>query len=138
MSLSCARCGKDRGPHGCCSCGRYAVVQVAQDTELVCAHCGQPWPLGGMHYRCPSCGLVGAKWVKAEATQTQQDDPAGWLSDERIREIKHGAEATEAEVLALAGEVRERRRPDTVNPATFNGQPNPQESWRDRPPLLPV
>lgn len=37
------------------------------------------------------------------------DDPT-WVSDERIREIKHGDDATRKEVLALAGEVRERRR----------------------------
>lgn len=35
-------------------------------------------------------------------------DPT-WLTDERIREIKHGDDATRQEVLALAGEVRERR-----------------------------
>jgi len=33
-----------------------------------------------------------------------------WLTDERIGEIKHGDDATPAEVLALAGEVRVRRR----------------------------
>lgn len=38
-------------------------------------------------------------------------DPT-WLTDERIRQIKHGEEATIGEVLALAGEVRDRRRHD--------------------------
>jgi hypothetical protein len=33
-----------------------------------------------------------------------------WLTDERIGEIKHGDDATPAEALALAGEVRVRRR----------------------------
>jgi hypothetical protein len=37
------------------------------------------------------------------------NDPK-WLTDKRIRDIKHGDDATPAEVLALAGEVRERRR----------------------------
>lgn len=52
-----------------------------------------------------------------------EKDPS-WLTDERIREIKHGDNAAPSEVQALAGEVRERRR---VMQA---------ESWRDRPPLL--
>jgi hypothetical protein len=38
-----------------------------------------------------------------------QSDPT-WLTDARIREIKRGDDATKAEALALAGEVRERRR----------------------------
>jgi alkylated DNA nucleotide flippase Atl1 len=37
------------------------------------------------------------------------EDPS-WLTDARIREIKHGDDATYREVQALAGEVRERRR----------------------------
>ena len=52
-----------------------------------------------------------------------EEDPT-WLTDERIREIKHGEDATPEEALALAGEVRVRRR-------AMKG-----ESWRDRPPLL--
>jgi hypothetical protein len=40
-------------------------------------------------------------------------DP-GWLTDARIREIKHGDDATRKEVLSLAGEVRERRRECTT------------------------
>ena len=34
-----------------------------------------------------------------------EKDPT-WLTDERIREIKHGDDATPSEILALAGEVR--------------------------------
>lgn len=37
-------------------------------------------------------------------------DPT-WVSDKRIREIKHGSDdVMQSEALALAGEVRERRR----------------------------
>lgn len=50
-------------------------------------------------------------------------DPT-WVTDERIIEIKQGFTATEAEVLALAGEVRVRRR--AMKSAT----------WRDKPALL--
>ncbi len=46
------------------------------------------------------------------------------LTDERIREIKTGADATREEMLALAGEVRVRRRAMQ------------SETWHDRPPLL--
>lgn len=42
-------------------------------------------------------------------------DPS-WLTDERIREIKHGDDATRKEVLALAGEVRELRREQADDP----------------------
>jgi len=50
-------------------------------------------------------------------------DPT-WLTDDRIRELKQGEDATPEEVLALAGEVRVRRR-------AMQG-----ETWHDRPPLL--
>jgi len=52
-----------------------------------------------------------------------EHDPT-WLTDERIREIKHGDDATPAEVQALAGEVRCRRRARQA------------ESWRDKPSML--
>ena len=52
-----------------------------------------------------------------------ETDPT-WLTDERIRDIKQGDEGTRAELLALAGEVRARRRAMTA------------ETWRDKPALL--
>ena len=52
-----------------------------------------------------------------------EKDPS-WLTDERIREIKQGEEATPGEILALAGEVRVRRRAMK------------SDSWRDKPSML--
>lgn len=54
------------------------------------------------------CDTVKAEAVVA-AKLKPKPDPA-WLSDKRIREIKHGEEYSDSEVLALAGEVREYRR----------------------------
>ena len=39
------------------------------------------------------------------AMKNPHSDPT-WLTDERIREIKHGDDAMPSEILALAGEVR--------------------------------
>lgn len=52
-----------------------------------------------------------------------EKDPS-WLTDERIREIKQGDDATRGELVALAGEVRLLRRAMQ------------SESWRDKPPML--
>jgi hypothetical protein len=58
-----------------------------------------------------------------DRTDHIEPDPS-WLTDERIREIKQGDDATRGEVLALAGEVRVRRRAQAG------------ESWLDKPSLL--
>ena len=52
-----------------------------------------------------------------------EKDPT-WLTDERIREIKHGDDATPSEILALAGEVRVLRLAMKA------------ETWRKKPPML--
>lgn len=52
-----------------------------------------------------------------------EKDPT-WLTDERIREIKQGEDATHGEILALAGEVRVQRREMQ------------DETRHDKPPLL--
>jgi hypothetical protein len=64
-----------------------------------------------------------------EVRQLVTPDPS-WLSDERIREIKHGDDATRAEVLALAGECRERRR-DAPSAAAGDVSPAPGNDEAD-------
>lgn len=51
-------------------------------------------------------------------------DPS-WLSDERIRELKHGDDgATPKEVLALCGEVRVRRREENQPSESITAKEN--------------